>query len=343
MVQATVHEPFDLLAAFVAHYLELGADLIHLHFDTPHPEAEAAFRGHPKIQMTLCDTAYWARMKPAGRPLAHPKRQRVNARKTFAKLKYDWLFLCDADEYLVPRHDMATMLAAQPAHLDFLRVSMAEKVLPPGLTPDTVFEGVFRLPHPAGQTYAETIYGPQLATVLERVVAGHDLGKSILRRGGDFGINVHWPVARLPKAGSAASPVEPVGAWLPDACLAHYDALTPLYYLVKLLGKHLSDQAIIDTGQIPRLLHRSRVAQIEMAVAACAEHDAVAKTAPLHHLTPQSMQALRNLGLLLELDLAPDRIARKHFPHLNLDFSPATFDRALRIKHATTLAKMGLA
>lgn len=342
MVQATVNEPSALLAAFAAHYLELGADLVHLHLDTPHPEAEAAFKNHSKIRITRCDSAYWARVRPIGRPIAHTIRQKVNARRTFAGLTFDWLLLCDADEYLVADQDVSTMLAAQPADLDFLRVGIAEKVLPPGLDPKTIFEGTFRLPQPDGESWAAEIYGPSLATLLGRVVAGHDLGKSFLRRGGDFGLTLHWPIAKTAKDNTPSPPRDPVGAWLPDVYLAHYDALTPLSYLIKLLGKYLANQAILATDRKPGPRHAAREAQILLAVAACASRHPLAKTDMLHRLTPHSIAGLKRFGLLIDLDLAPDRLARKHFPDLNLDFSPAAFDRALRIKHADTLAKMGV-
>ncbi len=342
MVQATVNEPLDLLVAFVAHYLELGADLVHLHLDRPHPEAEAVFSGHPKVRLTRCDPAYWASVSPQGRPMNHPVRQMINAKQAYMHLQCDWLLMCDADEYLLPNQDLGVILAAQPATLDFVRVKVAEKILPPDVTPKTIFEGAFRLPRPKGKSYAVEIYGPQVAVLLERVVAGHDIGKSIIRRGGDFALDLHVPLAAPSRPGDLTPPRSPVGDWLPDAYLAHYDALTPLHYLVKLLGKYVTKRKMVQAGRKPGRRHPARELQIELAVSACADPDPVSKTEILHRLTPKSMAGLRKYGLLVDLDLAPDQIARKHFPDVPMDFSPEAFDRALRIKHAVTLEEMGI-
>lgn len=342
MVQATVNEPFALLASFVAHYLELGADLIHLHLDSPHPEAEAAFAGHPKVRLTLCDAAYWAKAAPRGRPLGHPARQMVNARQVYAEMEQDWLLLCDADEYLVLEGDMGIRLAAQPEHLDFLRLHVAEKVVPPGLHPATVFDGTFRLSQPKGENLAEKIYGPELAPMLERILAAHDVGKSVIRRGGDFTLNLHLPVAKAPLPGQTTKNPAPSGRWMADAYLAHYDALTPLHYLIKLLGKHVGNQAIKDAGRKPGPRHASREVQIALAIAACEAEDPVAVTKVLHQLTPVSLAALKEFGLLRDLPIHPDAVARKHFPDLTLDFSPEAFDQALKVKHAAVLAQLGI-
>ncbi len=342
MVQATMNEPLDLLVAFVSHYIDMGADLIHLYLDHPHPEAEALFGNHPKIRMTRCDATYWARVAPKGRPMGLPARQMANSMHEYQQLQHDWMLMCDADEYVVIKQDLGGVLAAIPDSIDYVRVKVAEKVLPPGMVPQTIFEGAFRLPRTKGKAFAAEIYGAKVAPLLERVVAGHDIGKSIVRRGGDFALNVHTAMARQPGPGDLVPPPVPVGEWLPDAYLAHYDALTPLHYLIKLLGKFVAKRTMERAGRKAGPRHPSRELQIELAAAACADPDPVAKTEILHRLTPDSLAALKAFGLLVDLGLAPDLIARKHFPNVALDFTPEAFDRALRIKHAATLAEMGI-
>jgi hypothetical protein len=343
MVQATVNEPLELLVSFVAHHLDLGADLVHLYLDQPHPEAVAAFQGHPKVRLTECDAAYWARVNPRGRPPGLPGRQQANYRHVYDRMEHDWVLFCDADEYLAPAEEVAALLARQPARLDFLRIKVAEKVLPPGLHPATVFEGTFRTTQPAGADYALEIYGPDLAPMLERVVAAHDVGKSIVRRGVHCTLRTHMPVPVQPASGQPDSEARLEWAWMPNTWLAHYDALTPLYYLVKLLARHLVNKAIIDSGRRTGQRHRSREEQMAFAVAACAHANPVEVTEVLHRLTPASMAALRKRGLLVDLALAPDLTAREHFPDLAMDFTPEAFDRALRVKHAATLTTMGVA
>ena len=342
MVQATVNEPLDLLVAFVAHYLELGADLVHLCFDRPHPEAEALFRDNPKIRLTRCDVAYWAAVSPRGRPMNLPARQIANAKALYPHLEYDWLLTCDADEYLQCKTDVGAALAAVSPSVDYVRLKVAEKVLPPDANPQTIFEGLFRLPRDKGKTYAKEIYGPELGVLLERVVAGHDLGKSFVRRGRHMDMHIHAPRALPASPKDTSPPREPVGETLPDAYLAHYDALTPFHYLVKQLGKYVTNRKMAEAGQKRGLRHRSRELQVDLAASACADPNPVSKTEILHRLTPESLAGLKKYGLILDLDLAPDQIARKHFPDVPLDFTPEAFDESLRIKHAFTLEEMGI-
>ena len=343
MVQATVNEPVELLVSFVAHHLELGADLVHLYLDQSHPEAVAVFKDHPKVMVTTCDAGYWAKISKKGRPLSLPGRQIANYTHAYSSMTADWLLLCDADEYLVPSGDMGEILGRQAAETDYLRIRVAEKVMPPDMVAKTVFDGTFRLGQPRGADFAPEIYGAELAVMLERVVAGHDKGKSIIRRGVDLVMQVHEPMPKPVKPGSAELPRKLVWRWMPNTYLAHFDALTPLFYLVKLLARHLTNEGITQAGRTPGQRHPSREVQMLFAVAACAAEDPATVTEILHRLTPESMAALQKHGLLVDLHLSPDRIARKHFPDLQLDYSPQAFDAALRVKHAVTLQKMGVA
>jgi hypothetical protein len=274
--------------------------------------------------------------------MGHPARQMANARHAYQALQFDWLLMCDADEYVLPKQDLGSLLAAQPETIDFVRIRVAEKVLPSDLIPQTVFQGTFRLPKVKGKAFAAEIYGEEVAPLLERVVAGHDIGKSIVRRGGDFALNLHVVLPQPPRPGDTAPPREPVGKWLPDVYLAHFDALTPFHYLVKLLGKYVAKRTMERAGKKPGPRHPSRELQIELAASACTDPNPVSKTEILHRLTPESTAALQKYHLLVDLDLAPDQIARKHFPDTALDFTPEAFDRALRIKHAATLDAMGI-
>ncbi len=343
MVQATVNEPMELLVSFVAHHLDLGADLVHLYLDHPHPQAVAAFKGHPKVQITQCDAPYWARVVPRGRPPGLPGRQQANYRHVYDTLQQDWILFCDADEYLAPSEEVAAILARQYARTDYLRIEVAEKVLPPDMQPATVFEGTYRTGQPKGADYALEIYGAALAPMLERVVAAHDVGKSIVRRGLHCTLRTHMPLQVQPGPGHPEAGPKLTWAWMPGTWLAHFDALTPMYYLVKLLARHLVNKAILDSGRRTGQRHPSREEQMAFAVAACAHQNPAGVTEALHRLTPQSMAALRRRGLLVDLALAPDQTAHKYFPDLALDYSPEAFDRALRIKHAATLAAIGVA
>ena len=342
-VQATVNEPLELLVAFVAHYLELGADVIYLYLDAPHPEAEAAFSSHPRVKVTICDDVYWAKLTPKGRPSVVPARQKWNSRHVYSQINTDWLLLCDADEYLVAGCDLGELLGRQPIKTEYLRIRVAEKILEPDVEATSIFDGIFRTAQQKGASLALEIYGRELAPMLERIVAGHDIGKSIIRRGLDCVLGIHQPKRRTIPIGSSQSVQDLQWTWMPEAYIAHFDALTPLYYLVKLLARHLIMQSIQDTGRQPNPIHhRSREAQMLFAVAACATKDPAAVTAALHRPTREQMAALSRHGLVVDLNINPVALTAKHFPALRLDFSPAAFDSALRLRHAQTLARMGV-
>lgn len=334
-VQAMVDEPLPLLLAFVAHYLDLGADAIWLHLDRPCLEAEAALAGEPRVHLVSCDAAWWERVTPGGRPPGHPARQLANIADLHGRLEQDWLLVVDADEFLVMEEDPGTVLARQPAEIDYVQVNVAELVRLPDQVPRSIFEGGFRKPDLMEGPEAGEIYGEALEQFLRRIVAAHGSGKSWTRKCVDAEIRLHRPYAR-PEG------PEPRGIYLDAAIFAHCDALTPLHYMVKLLGKHLGNEAVRAGGRRPGARHPTRDAQIALAVASCTEPEPLALIDLLHRLTPDALEGLKRHGYYLDLAFAPDRAARRRFPGLALDFSPDAFDRALRLRHAETFSRMGL-
>lgn len=97
-VVATVAEPPELLYAFAAHYLELGADEVHLFVDDPAQPGLEPLRALPRIRLTICDKAHWDRINGGRRPPAQEMRQIRNANTAYRACRSDWLLHCDADE-----------------------------------------------------------------------------------------------------------------------------------------------------------------------------------------------------------------------------------------------------
>lgn len=100
VVHSTVDEPIELLSAFVAHYLAIGASEIHLCLDRRNEEALDVLGPLKEVKITICDEAYWSASERGQRPISQADRQVTNLRRAYNSSKHDWLLFCDADEFL---------------------------------------------------------------------------------------------------------------------------------------------------------------------------------------------------------------------------------------------------
>lgn len=330
-----------LVCAFVAHHLDLGAELVDLCLDSPAPRLVAALAGRPGVRVTLCDDAYWQHEHGMARPVQVTERQRLNAGRAFRALEQDWMLFCDADEFLAPAGDFAAQLAACPAEVEFLRLPVAERVLRADQPQQGIFDGIFRRALPGQETALAEIYGPIRSMMLTAGLTGHVMGKSVLRRGGSMPPAIHVPLPGQPgpqkRREILASP--PWQNWARDAVIAHFDGLTPLHYFLKLLRKRAS---LADAG--PRAVSRhepARRTQIASVLAQCSEAAALHDMTSLLALTAAEEAALQALGGIAPMQIAPAAACARHFPAA--DLSAAAFDRALRARHARLIETTGLA
>ena len=67
-IVATVDEPPQLVAAFAAHYLALGASEIRLYLDRPDPAAQHLLGRLAGVHVTVCNDQHWAENPPGRRP-----------------------------------------------------------------------------------------------------------------------------------------------------------------------------------------------------------------------------------------------------------------------------------
>ncbi|WP_353474613.1 glycosyltransferase family 2 protein [Salipiger sp. H15] len=125
-ITATIRAPLPEIARFAAHHLELGAQVVQIHLDTPDPEAASFLTRHPAIRVTQCDDAYWQASGRA-RPEAHQVRQAYNATQSLRDgLGVHWLGHIDVDEFLLPQRPLGDLLAEVPLAAAFARVAPAE-------------------------------------------------------------------------------------------------------------------------------------------------------------------------------------------------------------------------
>lgn len=322
-VVGTMDEPAPLILAWVAHHLSLGAAEAHVFLDRPNPEAQTALAGVPGCFVTLCDDAYWAVSARAERPLRHTARQKYNATWVYRNRPLDWVFQCDADEYLVLTGDFEAELAASPART--LRIWNMERVRRGPA--DSIFAGTFR-GKLEDTARVEAIHG-RWAPFLAQGMAGYQDGKDIVRTGGPFTMGVHFPI----HAETGAQHVDPLTE-LGSARLLHFDGLTPLHIVLKLLKR-----AREPVYQEPRKFGDQRVKQFRFA----AHH--VAKPRQLEQmvdgvfgLTDAQAGALGAAHLDEGFDPGPALQAAG----LRADLSVGAFDADLRMREADLIAATGL-
>lgn len=346
IVHATVDEPAPLVCAFVAHHIALGAALVDLYLDRPAP-AIVALLGHlPRVRLTLCDAAHWQAAGQAERPPSHVTRQLLNLQLAHQRMEQDWMLFCDADEFLVAPGGFAETLAQLPQEVRFARISVVERVQQAQVPQQGIFDGIFRRPLPDPAQVVQ-IYGPAAAALLNKGLSGHAIGKSVLRRDiGKLRHGIHHPRPPHWDARKRGYLLHHPG-WdicLPDVAIAHFDGLTPLQFLLKLLLKHVSVQGLAPgvAGGVP---NRSpgRVAQIAAVAASCSDPQALRALQDLLWLPPETETALRQIHGIAEIALDPAAAAVQLLPQAGLDFRAPAFDASLRQQHAALIAATGFA
>lgn len=318
-VVALVDEPAVLLAAQAAHHLAAGAAEVHLWLDRPDPEAADLLGAMAGVHLHHAGEDGWAFQGGGRRPNLHTARQKYIASKTLAETRLDWVMHCDADEFLTaPGGSVAEALAAAPAALDWVAVEVAERVQIGGRAGADIFAGAFRRPWRDFDTEGAGIFAPAACDYLHHGLAGHHNGKCCARAGRGLFIGVHhglqsWAGARAVAQGS-----------LPGLRLLHFDGLTELHYLLKILRR--------AQGVVPGAPSRHGAARL-MQIAAVAGRAGDAQR--LHRIWRLAKTLDRPQAAALEargvLSHDAPGIAQSVAAQLGFcpDLSPAAFDRAL--------------
>ncbi len=320
-VVATVDEPAALVIAFAAHHLHLGAQKVHLFLDRPNPEAQAALAGQERVNITVCDKDYWKQQ--GRRPKLHVGRQRKNASLVFQSCGADWLLSLDCDEYLRSGAALESDLAGQGSAVDFMRIPVAERVMPPDVVQTGIFDGVFRRPiYMYGQIGAD-LFGAD-AGYYKRGLTGHTIGKSAFRVGRDLDINIHGPTPRLP----ARPDYRPTSGQAEQAELLHFDGMTEWHYAQKLIRRAAEP---VTAG--PTRHGEARDAQIAEVAANAGDMGAVmAFVARLKRLNAAQFAVLSETDYLDQTKF--DISAALSEAGLSADLTCVQFDAELRMARA---------
>lgn len=327
-VQATADEPAELLCAFAAHHLALGAAEIILHLDHDDPAAAKALAGRPGV------TVIPRRTGGAEAPGYHTHRQRINAREAYAACRHDWIVTIDADEFLLPRRPMEAILSGIPEAVNSVRVPVLERAFVLGAPIRSIFDGVWRTPLRAHAPVMGLIYGPG-QDFLTHGLLGHSLGKAMTRAGRDMVPDLHiaFPAAETAKPKDLYGRPE-YDVWAPDVRLLHFYAMTPTHYLLKMLRKMVNwqaSQAPSNKVLVPAV-DPARKRQYRRIYKNSSDPAVMAEMSRLLFLSAGQRTALRMLGALRTPAHSIEAAATARFP--GIDLSPRQFDMRLRDRHA---------
>ncbi|WP_341367014.1 glycosyltransferase family 2 protein [Yoonia sp. BS5-3] len=322
-VVATVDEPPVLIRTFVAWYLHLGASEIWLYFDRPDDPAAADVAEMPGVEVIACDAVHWRRLGKS-RPQKHQIRQMRNAGDAYRRSHADWVLHVDADEYLRPGGSVGECLHQLGPQTQVGVVPVAERIFsdPEG----TIFDGAFRRPYLGKPRDGRKLFGPAY-DLTYRGLTGHAIGKSFARTGAPLQMSIHRP--------------KPLGAadlmaqTLDHAILLHFDGLTRLHWVYKLLRKA---DAVLNRGGMAPSPHRQR--QID-AVLDCPSsgfdlHD------ELKCIGPALQAILQTHDLWLDPGFSPVSVLQEWFPKDGSDVSAAAFDAWLWHNKGDVLDQFGM-
>lgn len=247
-IVTTAKEVPDLLLAFAAHHVSIGASRIYLYLDDPDPALARRLSAIPEVEVTLCDDTYWQMIR-GKRPSAQENRQVENAMDAYARTDVDWLIHIDADEFINPRADIKRELSFVPDEFHFVELEMRERVYTPENPPTSVFSGMFRVPLNRRARAARAVFG-DMAPFTTRGFSGHCAGKSFVRVGLEHLLmGIHVP--RLRKVGNERL----MSLISQSASLLHFDGLTPAHWIAKMVRYGVQD-GYLNTDRLGE--HRRR-------------------------------------------------------------------------------------
>lgn len=317
-VVMTVDEPSQLVLANVAYHLGTGASEAHVYVDKPGDPVVAVLEGLPGVTVTTCDEAHWARLG-SGREDSQTKRQAANATQAYGSCEVDWLLHLDADEFLVQRdYDLREELQHIPRGPGYLHVPNWERVYRAGVAPTGLFDGTFRIPYSGRDIYESHLFG-ELTPFLVGGVTGHAVGKGIVPTRENCVMGIHGP-----RRGSRARENKLPPIHSNTAVLAHFDGMTPLHWIMKILRYGLYGAATLGSLSAD---HRRN--QIQFALEQCRSiadlyefHDR------LKRLTEAEAARLDVLGLHTDVTFDPTPAIRAVLGDVP-DLSVAAFDAGL--------------
>jgi hypothetical protein len=329
-VVATVDEPPALVMAFAAWHLSNGAARVYLYFDRPDDPAADLLSGTPGVTVVRCDADHWASF---GRPRfgRHQHRQQANATQAYETTDAEFLLHCDADEFLWQDKPMGETLAGLDDSSEFLRVNNVERMAREKGPNTSIFQGLFRKPYMGPWSRGVELFGRDYAYT-SRGLTGHSVGKAMTRVGLECKISIHSPKMRGPNKVKLKS-VESV-----DQTLLHFDGLTPLNWVFKLLRK--ADAVAHFNGLAPTAHREKQIHAILEAASDPAAGMALHDRLKVADETKESELYWLGLSLDLPFDVGP--ALAEIFPGQDIDLSAEAIDDWLWSQKGHLMTQFGL-
>lgn len=302
-VVALMKEDPEIVRRFAAHYVRIGAERVFIYYDGEIPPEVAALPdvALPGVVLTACDDAFWAD-RPAPRPVAIQERQEVIYTMTYAALESDWLFVCDADEFVIDRMPVGAFLDRVPEEVQGVVLVPAEAVWGPDEDIEEAFGSTwFRRPDfgPSGKGWAELragfrLYG--LAGIMSRKgILSHVQGKQFVRAGQPFEmIGLHRAVLGGRNIGTWARDISPE---LGQVELAHYDAISFERWYMKWERRFRNDNRAAKMRRSRRRRLQYNLIRSAMAFGRAGARRIYRR---MYQLSPRQMRLLEKNGQLFQ-------------------------------------------
>ena len=326
-------EPAALLAAWAGYHLDLGACEVHLCLDRPNAAVQDILARVPVVHLHLDGADGWAFQGVGRRPQGQNARQKYHASRILAQTGADWLLHCDADEFLFPTpvgESVEALLARVPADLTSVQVAVAERVTVRDRPKPDIFSGVFRLPWARFAEEGQQVYDELTEVLLQRGICGHSMGKAMVRAGRGLFIGVHHGLRTFDGSVRDAAVAQGTGLRV-----LHFDGLTRLHYLLKMLR-----YGVADRPGNPASHARARWMQITAVnEEAHAEERLRLIWRAAKTISGAQGQALAERLLLRRWQPEIAHRAARHVPGLP-GLTPAEFDQALIAHEAALIAAL---
>lgn len=316
-VVATVKEPLPLVAAFVAHHLKVGADLIHVYFDDPADPGYDLIVGTPRVNAIRCDGGYWS--VRGGRPPMHTDRQNANANDAADRCASPWILHCDADEFLIRPSRLREKLAVMDPNVLSVRLRAWERCFA-GAPGDAMFAGWARGPTKE-HDILQKVYG-DVALRLGRGMAGYFGFKSVSRPHCGLFINNHGCSFRASNGAEDCSR-KPTRETLYAPHVLHFDGITPAHLNAKFASKRVGP----TRDELAQRISPHRMAQVKALTHG--NECPVDHFRQLRQVPPDKMSLLSDINRLEPIKMNPAADALKRWPDAGLEFSAAAFDALL--------------
>ncbi len=321
-VVCTCREPTQLVVAFVAHYIALGASEVCLFLDKAQADLEAILDRIPQVTYYVCDAAYWADHIGKPRPETVEYRQLMNIFDAYQRTQMDWLAHFDADEFLHADIPVTDILRAQPEEIEFAVVEPRERAFIQGIPQTGLFDGIFRQPTPALWGNAPFLFGGA-QKFLRQGVLGYPHGKSFMRTGKPMVPGIHTP--RRPGSHRRLK----LRGWAVQRTrLLHFDGLTSLHWSGKLLRAAAAGGHKHHKREQSRDVHRAKQI-IRMRKLGANLKNAWDMHEMLKCVPQDQVERLRALAVLEDYAIDPAKDIAALGLGLQVDLSRAAFDRAL--------------